>query len=103
MAIKIKFLGRQGERFNYGKYGFNPANPDSLIKEGVDEAAEFLVKNMPDYFEVHGVKKVEPKVEPKVVKEVKSESYATKDVKSSEATKSDPAPKKTVSKKKGKK
>ena len=90
MSIKIKFIAAEGEKMNVGGFTFDD---EHRVGEVSNEVAESYVKRFPNHFEIYGTKKVEPVVEKK---EVKVESYETKDVKA-------PAPKKAPAKKKGKK
>ena len=95
MAIKIKFLGKSTEKMRTEGYYFNGDQPDTIVQEVEDDKAEILLNSFPDYFEVAGAKKVEPKVDhriPHLKKDVKAESYETKDIKASEETKSEPEP-----------
>jgi len=107
MAVKVKFLKPAGETMGIAGVIFSAEDP---VHEVDDAEAEYLIETFPEHFEVAGTKKVEPKVEKK---DVKAESYETKDIKVSEETKSEvigeqvvvekSAPKKSAPKKKGKK
>ena len=110
MAIKIKFIGKENEKMNAGGCKWNGSEPESIVQEVDDEQAAYMLDVWPNYFEVAGAKKADHAI-PNLKKDVKAESYETKDVKASEETKSEPepepepepapAPKKTT-KKKGK-
>ena len=107
MAVKIKFT-KTGERMNIAGCLFTEEDP---VHEVEDSQAEYLIETFPEHFELDGVKKVDHKI-PHLKKDVKAESYETKDIKVSEETKSEvigeqvvvekSAPKKSAPKKKGK-
>jgi len=109
--VKVKFLGKENEKMNAGGCSFKGSDSGTHIQEVGDETAEYMVNTWPDYFEIAGVKKVDHKI-PHLKKDVKAESYETKDIKVSEETKSEvigeqvvvekSAPKKSTPKKKGK-
>ena len=81
MAIKLKYTGTR--RLSICDYIFTTESPDAQTQEVSEEHAEWMLENYPSLFKVADVvKKPEPKPIPKVEKkEVKVESYETKDVK----------------------